>query len=144
MKLLKPSVCFLILFILLVGSICSASPKKIGKTDIGNLYILTETVKEDKSGEYSLTFAISEEEYTNPYFLDRLHQDPRFRDVVYCWKVYVFNENRNEYCIDSIIYVDSQKKPVLEKESKQPFRPLSADKEAQTVHKATKSLLNNK
>lgn len=118
-----------------------AAPKQIGKTDVGKLYILTETIREAKVGEDTFVFAASEEEYTNSYFIARLQQHPRFKNVEYCWNFYVFNEKQKTYNIGLIVYVDGHKVPVLEREVKEPSQTINSNKEARQVYKAAKRLL---
>lgn len=141
-------VIFVVLIIsLLFTTLCYGEPKRIGGTSVGDLYILTETIREDEDknkGEH-LIFVVSEEEYTNPYFLARLRTYPKLKDVTAFWKAYVFNEDSNSYLILSTYFVDETGKPLIEQDGDKISKPIKDNKEATTVHNAViKEIRNNK
>ena len=81
-----------------------------GKTDVGVLYIDSESVNTvKKDGKYYLAF-FAEEKYTDQSFLASLRQGEDMQNAVSAVTLYLFNTFGNEYIIGANYIVDSEGK----------------------------------
>ena len=81
-----------------------------GKTDVGVLYIDSESVSTvKKDGKYYLAF-FAEEKYTDQNFLASLRQGEDMQNAVSAVTLYLFNTFGNEYIIGANYIVDSEGK----------------------------------
>lgn len=99
-----------IIFIRPIKHVQAQAFKIVGNSDLGTVYIDTDTVEVvKKDGQYYLIVS-AEEHYKESNFLTELRKDEDLKDTVSSLTLYMFTNDGKYYCMPQRYLIDSQGK----------------------------------
>lgn len=84
--------------------------KMVGETNIGVVYIDTDTIETVKKGENFYLIVSAEEHYKESSFLTELRKDEDLKDTVSSMTLYMFTNDGRYYCTPQKYLIDSEGK----------------------------------
>lgn len=99
-----------IFFLKPVKHASAQSSKMIGNSDLGTVYIDTDTVEAVKKDGRFYLIVSAEEHYKESNFLTELRKDEDLKDTVSSLTLYMFTNDGKYYCMPQRYLIDSQGK----------------------------------